>query len=44
MFDFSIFPEDTVKSTAAAYPCSVCPELCAPPPWDPSDPATWPQV
>ena len=39
MFELSIFPEDTLRSSAALYGCSLCPppppEVCPDDPWGP---------
>jgi hypothetical protein len=39
MFEFNLYGDDTLRSTAALYGCSICPppgELC--PDYDPNDP------
>jgi hypothetical protein len=39
MFEFSLYPDDTLRTNSAAYPCSTCPPPGEPcPDWDPNDP------
>jgi hypothetical protein len=39
MIEFSLYPDDTLRTSSALYACSTCPppgELC--PDWDENDP------